>query len=372
MEKLYDVISENLKKVFGRPSTVIVFLNPIGGSANAQSIYKHDVEPILKMADIKCELKVSEKADHFKELVKTVDFRPYDAIVIIGGDGTFNEVIGGLIQKTQTESGVNCHDQAAQLKAVDIPVAFIPAGTGNGMASVAHGCVDVRTSTLHILKGQTKKLPVFGNFCSSVLVGYSFLMTAYGMFAELMYYVDYHRWMKKLRYVFLPAWFLFFKTFRQVDAEVTYEVFEDDVAKLQDETVSKTVTKMMTITSIFALTSRSKGIFDDCSFEEIKSNDYAVVMTYKPTRRQKMISHFAKFRNKFSKKAIDALDFASLHPIQSMKVKIPNSESDMDLIVNMDGEIFKLPHPEIYIKYMPGMYRLFSSFEHQEAPREGD
>jgi hypothetical protein len=33
-----------------------VFLNPIGGSANSLPIYKKDVEPIFRLAGIKCEL----------------------------------------------------------------------------------------------------------------------------------------------------------------------------------------------------------------------------------------------------------------------------------------------------------------------------
>ena len=42
--------------VEGRPKSVVVFLNPIGGSANSLPIYKKDVEPIFRLAGIKCEL----------------------------------------------------------------------------------------------------------------------------------------------------------------------------------------------------------------------------------------------------------------------------------------------------------------------------
>jgi hypothetical protein len=33
-----------------------------------------------------------------------------------------------------------------------------------------------------------------------------------------------------------------------------------------------------------------------------------------------------------------------------MKVEVPNSEKNLDSMVNLDGEFFKLTHPEIYIK----------------------
>jgi hypothetical protein len=35
-----------------------------------------------------------------------------------------------------------------------------------------------------------------------------------------------------------------------------------------------------------------------------------------------------------------------------VKVKIINSESDKDLMVNLDGEIYNLTHPEIYTRYV--------------------
>ena len=42
--------------VEGRPKSVVVFLNPLGGSANSLSFFRKDVEPIFKMAEIKSEL----------------------------------------------------------------------------------------------------------------------------------------------------------------------------------------------------------------------------------------------------------------------------------------------------------------------------
>lgn len=39
-----------------RPKSVVIFLNPIGGSGNSESIFTKEVEPILKLASIKYEL----------------------------------------------------------------------------------------------------------------------------------------------------------------------------------------------------------------------------------------------------------------------------------------------------------------------------
>jgi diacylglycerol kinase family enzyme len=48
--------------------------------------------------------------------------------VIIGGDGTLNELINGILQRKQKECGVDLNDQTAVLKPIDIPLAIIPTG----------------------------------------------------------------------------------------------------------------------------------------------------------------------------------------------------------------------------------------------------
>lgn len=50
------------------------------------------------------------------------------SLVIVGGDGTMNEIINGLLQRKQRDCGVDVNDKTAVLKTIDIPIAFIPAG----------------------------------------------------------------------------------------------------------------------------------------------------------------------------------------------------------------------------------------------------
>ena len=53
------------------------------------------------------------------------------SLVIVGGDGTMNEIINGLLQRKQRDCGVDVNDKTAVLNTIDIPIAIIPAGKTN-------------------------------------------------------------------------------------------------------------------------------------------------------------------------------------------------------------------------------------------------
>ncbi|XP_052086049.1 uncharacterized protein LOC127723452 [Mytilus californianus] len=152
IKELQSEVKRKIGEVKKRPKSVVIFLNPIGGSGNSESIFRREVEPILKIANIVYELIVSATPDHAKELPASFDFSKFDVLVIMGGDGTLNDLVNGLLLKKQAAENIDVNDRSAALDQLDIPISFIPAGTGNGMATITYGCVDVVTSTLHLVK----------------------------------------------------------------------------------------------------------------------------------------------------------------------------------------------------------------------------
>ena len=73
--------------------------------------------------------------------------RPFlDLVVCIGGDGTMNEVMSGLL-----DSGV------------DLPIGYIPAGSTNDFAASLGLSKDVLTAAKDIIEGTPKRLDV-GSF----------------------------------------------------------------------------------------------------------------------------------------------------------------------------------------------------------------
>ncbi|VDI72528.1 Hypothetical predicted protein, partial [Mytilus galloprovincialis] len=278
-------------------------------------------------------------------------------LVIMGGDGTLNDLVNGLLLKKQAERNIDVNDHHAALDQLDIPISFIPAGTGNGMANILYGCVDVVTSTLHLVKGGIKDYPVFGNFCEKKLVAYSFMMAAYGLFADLIHSVDSQRWLKKLRYLVVPIWFFLFKGLRNFDAELTFEYTqkkkEDKQKSSNPEQALETETEHMTLMNVMALIDKiAFGVDDGLSDDESNKLEFGKefgLMIYKPAGRFAMIKHFIQLGKAASKEFIDRCDFLSFKVVKALTIRIPKSESDMDLLINLDGQIYKLTKPEIYI-----------------------
>ena len=128
---------------------VLVILNPCAGTKQAN---KHFVDII----DIFCRAGfeiVKEQADAF------------DLIVCIGGDGTFNEVVDGLL-----------------LSGVDKPIGYIPAGSTNDFASSLHLSKDILQAARDIVSGEERSLDI-GSFNGR----YFSYVASFGAFTKASY-----------------------------------------------------------------------------------------------------------------------------------------------------------------------------------------
>ncbi len=67
----------------------------------------------------------------------------YDLIVCIGGDGTFNEVVAGLISGN-----------------IDVPIGYIPAGSTNDFAASLKLSSDIMQACRDIVEGEERKLDI--------------------------------------------------------------------------------------------------------------------------------------------------------------------------------------------------------------------
>lgn len=73
-----------------------VILNPIAGKGNGSRVHGH-LEDNLKSLGLDYELVLTERPEHATELAKTASLNGFDVIVAVGGDGTVNEVINGIL-----------------------------------------------------------------------------------------------------------------------------------------------------------------------------------------------------------------------------------------------------------------------------------
>ncbi|KAH0629522.1 hypothetical protein JD844_011635 [Phrynosoma platyrhinos] len=106
-----------------RPCRVMVLLNPQSGSGRALHLFKSQVQPMLKEANIGFDMFVTEKHNHAWDLVREEDMSRWDVLVVMAGDGLLYEVINGLMERPDWRS------------VIQKPLCILPGGSGNALAA---------------------------------------------------------------------------------------------------------------------------------------------------------------------------------------------------------------------------------------------
>uniref|UniRef100_A0A8C9WIG2 Acylglycerol kinase, mitochondrial n=1 Tax=Scleropages formosus TaxID=113540 RepID=A0A8C9WIG2_SCLFO len=122
-----------------RKATVI--LNPAACNGKANNLFEKNAAPILHLAGMEVKLVKTDYEGQAKKLMELMEHP--DLLIVAGGDGTLQEVITGLLRRS---------DQASFSK---IPIGFIPLGSQNSLSQML-----IVPSTLSILKGETVPLDV--------------------------------------------------------------------------------------------------------------------------------------------------------------------------------------------------------------------
>lgn len=142
---------------------MLLVINPVSGR-KASTRYLTDILRIFSANGWAVTVFITEKPCDAEEYVRLYA-EGFDSVVCIGGDGTFNEVICGLV-----ESGL------------DIPLGLIPAGSTNVFADCHKISTDILTAAQSIAAGNIKEIDV-GDFGGK---SFSFI-ASFGMFSWLSY-----------------------------------------------------------------------------------------------------------------------------------------------------------------------------------------
>lgn len=112
-----------------------IVINPISGKGKSLSALK-TVETILTGKQIKYEVHRTNYPFHATEIVRELNKKDDCNLIIMGGDGTFNEALNGIDDFSK------------------ITVGFIPCGTGNDYVKATHIPRDTKKALELILKGE--------------------------------------------------------------------------------------------------------------------------------------------------------------------------------------------------------------------------
>ncbi len=166
----------------------LAIVNPRGGVRRGLDVLEK-VEHIFAAAGAELEIRQTEYAGHATELARAVDAGEYEAVCVVGGDGTVHEVVNGLIRD-------DCGPT--------IPLGMIPAGTGNTLHHHL-GCGDPLEAAQAILAGQSRPLDVAKVTLSDRTV-YCINIVGWGAIADINLTAEKLRLLGRYRYNVAAVW----------------------------------------------------------------------------------------------------------------------------------------------------------------------
>jgi diacylglycerol kinase (ATP) len=136
---------------------------------------------------------------------------PHDCIGIIGGDGTMNEVLNGIL---------------ANNTYADTPLLLFPCGTGNAFNHDIN-CLDIDTACDNLLRGRTQKIDLL-QLTTPHQKHFAFNITGWGLVSDINQRSERMRWLGSLRYTITALIDIFINPRFKATVRVDGRVFEGD------------------------------------------------------------------------------------------------------------------------------------------------
>jgi diacylglycerol kinase (ATP) len=118
-----------------------VLLNPISGRGRQPEDDLSDLRRIFAEHGIEVQVVRLQMRGQAVQLSREAVDQGFDLVVAIGGDGTINEVVCGLVHST-------------------VPLGIVPAGSGNGMARAFGVPLNRKQACMSLLQGHTREVDV--------------------------------------------------------------------------------------------------------------------------------------------------------------------------------------------------------------------
>ncbi len=160
----------------------ILAVNPTSGKKQSAAILDM-VRPIFDLSGAELSVIKTLYPGHAIELGKSLDFNNYDGFLVLGGDGTFHEVVNGMLKR---QDGLT------------LPIGLIPGGSGN---SVLHDLdlLDPISATKAIVSGNTRFMDVAQTEMDH-MVTHSINLIGWGLVTDVGKRAEALRWFGPSRY----------------------------------------------------------------------------------------------------------------------------------------------------------------------------
>lgn len=170
--------------------SILMIVNPKSGKGDADALIENYCLPILEAAGVCVDKRVTEAPHHATEIMHETDVSGYDIILSAGGDGTFHEILQGLLLRDDWKE---CTDSMSLMQ--------VPCGSGNALAA-SYGIWGVATAAYVAIKGRKSSIDVATIIQPSTnTIIFSFLSVTFGLIANLDIGTENLRWMGGQRFI---------------------------------------------------------------------------------------------------------------------------------------------------------------------------
>ena len=229
------------KKSLGDGRRVLLILNPAAGIAKPKAALYGVIESYAKYGCATTVMTTAGKGDAMRFVAENA--RAYDLVVCCGGDGTLNEVIGGMMLLPEEQRR---------------PIGFLPLGSTNDMARTLHLPYRNLQKCIRLTLGGVPRPFDVGRFRGQAHFNY---VCSFGAFTRVSYATP--RWMKRLlgHFAYVLDGIASVGSIRPYRMKIT-----TDTAVIEDEFIYGGVTNSLSVAGLVRLresdVSLSDGLFE--------------------------------------------------------------------------------------------------------------
>ena len=160
---------------------VCLIINPNSGKKKGLKIFE-SIKPVLDKNQINYELIQTKRIGHAISISNKLKIEDYDGLIMIGGDGTFHEIVSGLMNRKDQKK---------------IPIGVIPGGSGNSF--LYHLRKDPKATLKEIIKFKKRYIDVIQVKTKNNLF-YSINLVGWGLITDVGKNSEKYRWLGTSRY----------------------------------------------------------------------------------------------------------------------------------------------------------------------------
>lgn len=166
--------------------TILLLVNPFAGAGMGTKA-AHFLQTHLDSSSYQIEIETSQNPRYFSQQLLNKNLTKYDALVVIGGDGTLHEVLNGIAEKDFIP-----------------PLLLFPCGSGNAFNHDIEN-LDWNTALQKLRRRQTRKIDIFKINTPSGST-YAFNIIGWGLVADINQTAEKLRWLGAARYTVGALW----------------------------------------------------------------------------------------------------------------------------------------------------------------------